>query len=904
MLSAAALSSASAGSAHAEFTIESFSADVNTAAGELETRAGVHPYSASTSFSFNTVLEDTQAGPDTIEVPEEHVKDVVVDLPPGFIGDPTAVPRCTRFELTIGGIGGCPVESQVGLVRLRLSNGIFGPPQDYTAAVFNLVPRRGEAADFAFFVNSVPIHVSLGIRSDGDYGVRASISNISRALPVVSSTLTLWGKPGDPSHDPWRGPTFRCETTDGSDPSFCSGGGHEYGGAQVALLSNPTLCSPPLETRLSVTSWEHPDVVRTAVATSPGPTGCDALTFAPSLDARPTSTQADAPTGLTATLTVPQNDNPNGLATPTLREAVVVLPEGVSLSPSAADGLTGCSDAQIGIGTRQPVACAGSSKVGEVTIDTPLLDEPLIGSIYIGQPIPGTPYRIFLAAENAERGVSVRLEGVLRLDALTGQVTATFAGNPPLPFSRLVLRFKDGPRAPLATPQSCGQKTTISALTPYAAPGAMPASSSSSFVVSWDGQGAGCPALGFRPSFSAGTLTPRAGGDSAFALSFGRDDREQYLSELTVSMPRGLTGVIASVPLCGEAQAAAGSCGESSRVGRVLTAAGPGATPLQLGGGAYLTGPYKGAPFGLSIVVPARAGPYDLGLVVVRASIFVDRNTAELRIVSDPLPTILEGIPLRIRSVQVVIDRERFMRNPTNCTPMRVSGRLTSTAGAVAETGSRFQVGDCAALPFTPKMTLEVGAKGKLTRGKRTPLEVTLAMTRGQANNRSVQVTLPLAINARLDVINKRTACTQAQYDADRCANVVGTATAVTPLLRDPLRGNAYFVYNPARRLPDLVVRLKGQVDFDLVGKVSLDGLKLRTTFDTVPDVPITKFRLRLASGRRSGPVGLTRNACLPATRRALKASLRFVAQNGRSTSRSQTIKVVGCGRARALRSR
>jgi hypothetical protein len=293
------------------------------------------------------------------------------------------------------------------------------------------------------------------------------------------------------------------------------------------------------------------------------------------------------------------------------------------------------------------------------------------------------------------------------------------------------------------------------------------------------------------------------------------------------------------------------------------------------------------------------AGPFDLGTVVVRAAIFVDRNTAELRIVSEPLPTILEGIPLQIRLVEVRVDRPNFTVNPTNCAPKQIGGQVVSTNGALANLASRFQVGNCASLPFKPKMTLKVGARGKLTRGKRTPLEVTLSMTRGQANNRSVEVTLPKAVNARLDVVNRRVACTIEQFRADRCTMVVGTATAATPLLRDRLSGPAYFVYNPARRLPDLVVRLKGQVDFDLVGKVAITrDLRLQTTFDAVPDVQISTFRLRLESGPRNGPVGLTRNVCSPSVRRELKASLALVAQSNRKVERSQQISVVGCGRA------
>jgi hypothetical protein len=294
--------------------------------------------------------------------------------------------------------------------------------------------------------------------------------------------------------------------------------------------------------------------------------------------------------------------------------------------------------------------------------------------------------------------------------------------------------------------------------------------------------------------------------------------------------------------------------------------------------------------------VPAVAGPFDLGNVVVRAAIRVDRHTAALHVVSDPLPRILDGIPLQVRVVRVAIDRNHFVRNPTSCAPKRVSAQVGSVTGVVAHVGSRFQVGNCGALPLRPRMRFTVGSKGHTGAHASTPLTATLTQTPGQANLKSVGVTLPLLLSARLDVVNN--ACTRAQFDAGHCeAARAGSAVAVTPLLPHALRGGAYFVkdpHAPAGALPNLIVALRGQVDFDLVGTITIPGgTRLSTTFATVPDVPITQFTLRLRSGSH-GPVATTASLCGAAARRA-RAQVEFEAQTGKHISTGERLRVVGC---------
>jgi hypothetical protein len=622
--------------------------------------------------------------------------------------------------------------------------------------------------------------------------------------------------------------------------------------------------------------------------------------FVPTLRGQPAAgAQAGSPSGFSFDLSLPQNDDPDSIGTSDLRKAVVTLPQGVRVNPSSAGGLAGCSSAQIALDSRDFPTCPDASKIGSLMIETPLLRETLEGGVYLATPFDN-PFDSLIAIYLVARGpgLVVKLPGLVSPDANAGgQLTATFDDQPQLPFSNLHLEFKAGPRAPITLPKQCGTYTTRSVMTGW---NGRVAESNSSFTVD---QGCG---TGFTPGFGAGTANPVAGASSPFLLRMTRDDNDEELSQVTVDMPRGLTGRIADAVLCDAGAGAAGLCADGSRVGNVTVGAGAGPSPFYITNGrAHITEGHGGAPFGLSIVVPAVAGPFDLGMVVVRSQIFVDRHTAELRVVSDPLPTQLQGIPLDVRDVRVTIDRDGFMLNPTSCEEKSVGGVIRSTAGSTANVSSRFQVGDCAALPLRPRMRLVVGGRRRTQRGRSTPLRATLRQTAGQAALDRVRVTLPTTINARLTVIND--ACTRAQYDSgsDECEFArTGSAVAVTPLLRDPLRGGVYFVRN-GNPLPDLFVRLRGQVDFDLIGKITIPGSRrLRTTFDMVPDVPVSMFSLRLQAGR-DGSVGNAANQCSRRGKRA-RAALAFIGQNGKRLFERQRLKIRGCraGRARGRRAR
>jgi hypothetical protein len=867
---------ASPGSASAAFGLvpDSFRVSSTDPNGDLVTQAGAHA-DATTSFRLNTV-RDARG----VELPDEDLKDVVLELPVGAVGDPTATPQCSAADFGYSPPR-CPTATQVGVARLLIKTLPIEPaPSGAVVPVFNLVPPRGQVAQFGFAIARNKTVITASLRSATDYGITATVRNTPGGLFIFGADVTLWGVPADPAHDALR---FRTGET---APGDASRNPLPSQAPRNPFFTNPFECGPVPTTRIAVSSWQHPETMDRAVATSPVGTGCEKLSFRPSISVTPTTDQPDTPTGLSVNLKFPQNDDPNGLATPPLRDAIVTLPEGMTINPASAGGLMACADADLRLASSAPVSCPDASKIGTVEATTPVLATPLTGGIYLrpqasDDPASGDMFRIALVLENRERGVSVRLPGRIRANPATGRLETTFRDNPQLPVSDISLTFKSGPRAPLVTPATCGTHTVHAHLTSW---GGQTADLDSSFSI------ACTPGLGmFAPAFTAGVTNPVGGAFSPFVLQISKPDGQSPLDGLSMTLP---TGLLANI-----------SDHLHSQVGSATALAGPGTNPYALPGRVYLEGAYGDAPFSLRVVVPAVAGPFDLGTVVVRQRVYVDRDDAHVTIVSDPLPTIVKGVPVRMQRIDVAVDKPGFMVNPTSCAAKTVSAVLHAETGQTAPVSSHFQVGSCSALPFRPRMSLRVGARGRTKRDITTPFSATLRMTPGQANNRSVKVTLPKPLNSRLAIVNQ--ACTLEAYRADDCGARarIGSAVAVTPLLRDPLRGSAYFVRNPARRLPDIMVALKGQVDFDLTGKISIPrDLTLTTNFDLVPDVPITMFRLDLVAGR-NGPIGVVQNLCSRRTRRALVARLALRAQSGRLVERNQRISVAGCGRG-AARSR
>ena len=875
------------------------------------TQAGGHPFDASTSFDINTVPNPLPIqGPPW---PREPVKDVFVDLPPGFIGNPTGVSQCTLAQISqaegIQPKSLCPPSSQIGvaLVHANVANSgtTLGP-----IPVFNMVPPSDAPARFGFNAAGTVVTLDAKLRSATDYGITVETLNIPEGIALTGTTLTLWGVPSDPVHDLERACPGERAPWDLGGPTCASGA------PRTAFLRNPTSCPSPgvgLPTVLRADSWEHPGVFSTASFIShlplgypfppsdwgpqQGPEGCARVPFAPRLEATPITTAAAEPSAFTFDVSLPQNDDPRAIGESDLRRAVVTLPPGVRVNPSSAAGLAGCAPAQIGLDTAEDPRCPDGSKLGTVTIDTPLLPDPVLGSIYLATPHDnpfGTLIAVYLVARGP--GVIIKLPGRVEADPSTGQLTSTFDDNPQLPFSNLHLAFKGGPRSPLVTPRQCGAHTTRSVLTGWSG---RTVETTSVFSVSGDGAGAPCSPPRFKPTLDAGTESNSAGSSSSFLLRFTREDADQELKALSVSLPSGLTGKIASADLCSDAAARAGSCGPMSKIGDVTVGAGAGSNPFYITSGrAYLTGPYKGAPFGIAIVVPAIAGPFDLGNVTVRSALFVDKHTAEVRVVSDPLPTILQGIPLDVRDVRVNVNKPGFFLNPTSCAEKAITAQFESTEGARASASARFQAADCRGLSFRPRMSIAVGGRGHTRRNQTTPFSTTVRMPRGDANLRFVRVTLPRTINARLTVIND--ACTRREFEANinNCRHAqAGSASASTPLLRDPLKGAVYFVKN-GHPLPDLFVALRGQVAFDLIGRITIPGsTRLRTTFATAPDVPIRSFSLRLFGDAKNGSVGAAANLCSASSRRQ-KVELDYIAQSGKVLQTAQRLDVRGCGRS------
>ncbi len=663
-------------------------------------------------------------------------------------------------------------------------------------------------------------------------------------------------------------------------------------------MITPTNCVQPATTTLQVDSYGDPGHFLTYTSTLPPSTGCEKAPFNPSIAITPDTTQADAPVGDTINVGLPQSSDPNGLVSSDLRRAVVTFPAGASISPSAANGLEACTDAEFGAGSDTPASCPAGSLIGTTSVKSPLLDNPLTGYVYVGSPpappASPNPFRVF--QEIKGYGLDIKLQGSVAADPTTGQLTATFDNLPQLPFSSFTLKLNGGPAAPLANPPTCGPATTTTALSPWS--GQPDSTPFSTFNADWDGAGAPCPASSpFAPGFSAGTTNAAAGGFSPFTLMFSRQDREQSLAGISVQMPPGLLGVLRGVVQCPEPEASQGTCGPESLIGHTTVAAGPGPNPFDIGGEVFLTGPYMGAPFGLSVVVHAVAGPFDLGLVIVRASIAVDPHDAHLIITSDPLPQIIDGIPLRLRTINVTADRAGFTFNPTDCNPSAVNATITSAQGASVPASSRFQVGGCAALPFDPAFTVSTQAKTSKANGASLTVKVTSSP--GQANIAKVDLQLPKALPSRLTTLQK--ACTEAQFNTNPAgcppASVIGMAKAITPVLSVPLTGPAILVSHGGAAFPDVEFILQGQgVTVVLDGQTQIKKGITYSHFDTVPDAPISSFETVLPQGPDSVLAANTKtgpNGTFCGTSLVLPTTI--TGQNGVQIRESTPIKVTGC---------
>ncbi len=892
------------------FDISEFSARSLDTNGDDYTVAGGHPYEGTTSFTFPSYAAGEH------RQPVEDVRNIWVELPPGFVGAASAAPRCTLSQVQTGGFGpNCPPTTQVGTLTLTAADSTAPYP------LYNITPEKGYPAEFAFKFTSNAIVSYPQLRPrNGGYGLNVTVPGTDRFF-IRGVAVSLWGVP---SQHPG---TF------GSPPT---------GGSPIPFLSNQSDCLDPQPmSRIYVDTWQHkarmrsdgtPDLTdsnwKSRSAPAPPVTGCDnpllADQFKPSISAGPTSADAggssaaDTPSGYHVDLTFPQSNDPTDPdatfdpsvpQAPQLKDATVTLPAGVAISPSAADGLDGCSDVpgndQVRLDSISPVTCPEASKIGSVVATSPLLAardqetdevtgaEPLAGDVFLIKPHPGDlspsgdqdgKVRLLIQLNDERYGLNVKLPGIATADKATGRLTARFTDNPQLPVKHLSLTFKSGDRAPLVNPATCtAAATTSGVFTPWSrggtradgvvVPGTPDATSSSSFAVDEGANDGACAAevkdLPFDPSFSAGVIDPKAGGSSPFVLRFTRKDGEQELGSIDTTLPAGLLANIRAVPRCPEAQAAAGTCDGASQVGTTTVGAGAGSSPLfvpQPGKSptaVYLAGPYKDAPFSLSIVVPAQAGPFDLGSVVVRAAVYVDPIDGHVTVKSDPLPTMRDGVPLRVRDVRVNIDRPGFMVLPTSCSAMAITGDIHSSVGATVQRSQPFQATNCSALDLSPKLDLTLSGKGQTTDNKHPAVTAKLTQRSGQSNLKKVRVSLPLSLALDPDNANGLCEFVDGSKVEPTCprSSVVGTATARTPILDQPLSGPVYFVKNirkdpksgrEIRTLPKLVIPLTGEngLKLTLTGTSNVEDDHLVTTFDNIPDAPVSSFQLNINGGK------------------------------------------------------
>jgi hypothetical protein len=888
---------------------EEFKAQLTGPDGLPVSGADAHPYQYTTSFAVNTITEAPGMGHPVVAA-EGNLREIEVKLPPGLVGNPTAVGRCTAQQFNTNlGFGGpvgsnlCPDSSAVGVAVIQQLEGL---PKSEPAAIYNLVPPKGMPAQFGFRTLEAPIYINTRLRSDGDYGITAYLENVTEALRATASRITIWGTPWDPSHDTQRG--------------LCAEG--QKGSCPIAEPSRPFLrlpssCANPLLATMSFETWARPSATAATSFQEPAPTACNQPDFSPTIEAKPSTNVTDAPSGLHVDVHLPQKDNedPAGLGEADLRDATVTLPPGLSVNPSSADGLAACSLAQIGYHgfkegkpsfSTEPANCPDASKIGTVAIETPLVDHPIPGSIFLAKQSEnpfGSLIALYIAVNDPITGVVIKLPGKVETNPVTGQITNVFEQNPQLPFEDLKVDLFNGARAPLRTPQTCGESatvpsfTTTTSLVPWTAPEGATAHPTDSFAMAQAPNGGPCVAtksqLPNAPSFESGPANPIAGAYSPFLLRLKREDGSQELKGLNVSLPSGLIARLAGTAECsaaGVAQAqsrnnpgqgaleqASPSCPAASQLGTVTVGAGAGPSPLYAQGKAYLAGPYKGAPLSMLIVTPAVAGPFDLGSVAVRAALNVDRETTKVTVVSDPIPTILQGIPLDVRSIAVKVDRPDFTLNPTSCEVKSLTAEAIAVTGNVANLQNRFQVGGCRNLGFKPKLALKL--KGGTKRGDHPALTATVTYPKGGAYSNIAKAQVALPHSEFLDTTHIKTICTRVQFAADNCpkAAIYGFAKATTPLLDKPLEGPVY-LRSSSHPLPDVVADLNGQIHVVLAGRVDSVHGGTRNTFEAVPDAPVTKFTLSLPAGKK----GLLQNST-DICKGSHKATADFTAHNGKA---------------------
>jgi hypothetical protein len=889
--------------------------------GEPSMQAGSHPFALTTILNVNT-----EPSPELeYDIPQGATKDLLVAMAPGLIGNPNAVPQCSMAEFLAFIQSDCPASSVLGVATSTVINP--GAGGEATGAVYNLPPPPGVAAEIGFWTIVVPFAIDIRVSPQPPYRVTATPSNIPNSVPFYASNLELWGNPANSAHD--------------GDRGHCLGNNElcPVNIPEEPFLTMPTSCQGPLPTLFEATSWEGELFAETIFShdnsTPPAPlgtTGCGKLGFTPSIEAKPSAASAETGSGLQFDVNFKDEGltNPKGIAQSTIKKAVVTLPEGMTVNPSVAEGLAVCSPGQLEgetLGSQPGAGCPNASKIGDVRVETPLLDKPIQGSAFLAQqddPATSAPgaenpfdslLAMYIVLKNPELGVLIKLPAKIEPDPKTGQLVTTLDNTPQLPFSRFSFNFREGARAPLITPPRCGSYEAKAVFTPWSNP-AITRTATSSFQIARGVNGGPCPPGGvppFHPGFEAGALNNDAGAFSPFNMRLTRADGEQDMTKFSSVLPPGEVGSLVGVAKCPEAaiaiaqsksgrqELASPSCPANSQIGRTLAGAGVGGALTYVPGKVYLGGAFKGDPLSVIAITPAVAGPFDAGTVVVHLALTLNPKTAEVEVdgaVSDPIPHILKGIPLKVRDLRVYVDRPNFTLNPTSC--VESSARATLFGSNLdlfnpaddvpVSLSTRYQAANCLNLGFKPKLALKL--KGGTKRGGHPALIANYTPRKGDANVKGLVVRLPRS--AFLDQAHIRTICTRVQFAAKACpaGAQYGFIKAWTPLLEEPLEGPVY-LRSSNHNLPDLIFDLHGLVDVEVATRIDSVHGGIRATVEDTPDAPLTKVVLKM-QGAKKGLIINSRNLCGSVSR----ANVQLEGHNGKE-AKSNPVMKPDCGKGR-----
>jgi hypothetical protein len=931
------------------FGVERYELTPEAESGATDVQAGSHPSQITTTIAFNQIFTELNPGRE-FPVPDvpQLVKTIDTTLPPGLVGNANGyvVPRCSGFDFgTVpeGNYNECPEDTAIGAALVTFHDQAPGPGYlTETVPVFNIEPEAGEPARFGFEFERVPVILNTAVQTGKGYAIEVSSANVSSTASVLSTIVTIWGTPRSEVHDDARG--WQC--LGGGFKLEIQGGSHKQPCVEEAMkesevhpyLTLPTTCAAPTSSSLQVESWQSREVAPAALgsADSVQLSGCDELPFegvsAPSIAVQPDESAASTPSGLKVELHVPQQTTlANGeLAESDLSQNTVALPEGLETNPGGANGLETCPDIGLEAGFAEAAqldndhfdasapTCPNGSKLGAVTIHSPLLEDPLEGEVFLARQDTDpfvSPLVLYLVAEDKPAGVLVKLAGEVNISP-TGQLVTTFKNTPPVPFEELELNLSDGPRASQSTPALCRIYTTTAEFVPSS--GEAPTTSASSFRPTPNADGVPCPESGplaFSPSLQAGSTNKQAGAFTPFTLTIARPDGDAPLKTISMQLPAGLAALIGSVPLCEEPQAAQGTCDPASLIGHSTVLAGLGSAPYTLSGDVYLTGPYDGAPFGLATVTDAsHVGQFGIGTIVARSTINVNELTAAASIDTEAvtvfpagggapeqfagLPERIKGLPSQIKELNVTVERPGFEFNPTNCTRTATTGTLTGYEGASEPVSPEFEVTNCAALPFAPKLTATVVGQGSKANGTTFAVRIE-SPGLGQANIHKVDLTIPASLPSRLTTIQK--ACLEAVFNANpgSCdeGSVIGEGIVRTPVFKNPLKGPAYLVSHGNAAFPDVEFVLQGEgVTLIVDGKTYIHRGVTYSKFETSPDAPFTTFESIFPAGPHSAltpnvPEHEDFNLC----KTKLTLPTELTGQNGAFISRATKVAVTGC---------